>query len=302
MKTKILIGAGLTALSLVLAKKVDLELNLKKGETYAQTMMVESEIKQTMMGQPQTINQTIEAKTYLEMIEESDDSDTYEVWYDNISLAMKTMGQNQNFSSDTASLATVDPMSKMLNALTGKKFKAKITSKGKVKEVMELEALVNEATSQMAGGAQMQEMIQGSFGNDGLTKNLETTLDIFPDKAVKPGDSWTKVQGTATGLPLIANTTFTLKSIEGNTATIEVKATLETDPDNVTTSMQGMDATLFYEGERTGTLSMDTETGWVTSGSMNDDIVGSITIAPGAQVPDGMTIPVEMKNTMTISN
>lgn len=295
-------SVGLTALSLVIAKKVELTLNLQQGETYAQSMMVKSEIKQTMMGQTQTINQTIEAKTYLEMIEESGDVDTYEVWYDNISMSMESMGQNQSFSSDTSDLSTVDPMSKMLNALTGKKFKAKITSKGNVEEVMNLNEMVNDAASQMAEGAQIQEMISGSFGNEGLTKNLETTLDIFPDKAVKQGDSWTKVQGTATGLPVLANTTYTLKSLEDNMATIEVKAVLETDPDNATTSLQGMEATLFYEGERSGTLTMDTNTGWVTSGSLNDDIVGSITIAPSAQVPDGMTIPVEMKNTMTISN
>jgi hypothetical protein len=49
-------------------------------------------------------------------------------------------------------------------------------------------------------------------------------------------------------------------------------------------------------------LNVDVATGWVTSGTLKDDIIGSITIAPSAQVPDGMTIPIEMTNTITISN
>ena len=255
-----------------------------------------------MMGQTMEITTNATAVTYMELTESGADADTYQIWYGEIGMGMSGMGQNQSFTSDTASLEMVDPMSKVLAGLSDKKFSAKITRKGIVQEVMGLEEMVKKATEGMPGGPAASEQISGSFGDDGLAKNLETTTDIFPDGEVKEGDSWTKTQYTSTGLPLISTTTYTLKTMVDGVATIEVSAVLETDPENAQTSMQGLDATQFYEGTRTGTLTMDVTSGWVTAGNLKDDIVGSITIAPGAQVPDGMTIPLEMINDITISN
>jgi hypothetical protein len=162
--------------------------------------------------------------------------------------------------------------------------------------------MVKEATADMPGGPAMAAQIAGSFGDDGLAKNLELTTDIFPEKGVKVGDSWTKEQFTSTGLPIISTTTYTLESVDRGTAIVNVKAKLATDPNNASTQMQGMEATQYYEGERTGTLNVDVATGWVTSGTLKDDIVGSITLAPNAEIPDGMTVPIEMINNITISN
>jgi len=292
----------MTALAMIVAKKVDLKLNLEEGKNYVQITQVESMTKQTVMGQTQEIKQTVSATTNMKVLEKGDGMATYEISYDKIGMSVDAMGQKQSFSSDTASMEMVDGMSKVFAGMTDKAFQADITDKGKVKEVKGLEEMVTEAIQGMAGGPAMEEQIMGSFGDDGLTKTLETTTDIFPEKAVKPGDEWTKTQYTATGLPLIATTTYTLEKIENGVAIINVSAKLETDSENATTQIQGLDATMYYEGTRTGTLNMEVESGWVTTGMLKDDIVGSISIAPGAQVPDGMTIPVEMKNTLTISN
>ncbi len=300
--TKALIGVALIAPSIVLAQKVDMKLNLEKGKKYTQKTEVANVTKQTMMGQVMEINTTASSTTYMELAEDNGKTDTYNIWYGNVGMSMTGMGQSQTFTSDTASLETVDPMSKVLAGLTDKKFDAKITEKGMVEEVMGLEEMVKEATAEMAGGPAMAEQVASSFGDDGLAKNLEMTTDIFPEKSVKVGDSWTKEQFTSTGLPIISKTTYTLKSVEGGTAVVEVKATLETDPANASTSMQGMDATQYYEGERSGTLNVEVASGWVTSGTLKDDIVGSITLAPNPQIPDGMTVPIEMTNTITISN
>ncbi len=292
----------MAALAVMPAKKVELQLNLEKGKTYTQKVVVDNLTKQSMMGQTMEITTNATAVTYMELTESGADADTYQIWYGEIGMGMSGMGQNQSFTSDTASLEMVDPMSKVLAGLSDKKFSAKITRKGIVQEVMGLEEMVKKATEGMPGGPAASEQISGSFGDDGLAKNLETTTDIFPDGEVKEGDSWTKTQYTSTGLPLISTTTYTLKTMVDGVATIEVSAVLETDPENAQTSMQGLDATQFYEGTRSGTLTMDVTSGWVTAGNLKDDIVGSITIAPGAQVPDGMTIPLEMINDITISN
>jgi hypothetical protein len=303
MKTKLLLGIGISAIAVLAAPKVELMLNLEKGETYAQSTTIESTVKQTMMGQTQEVNQKISATTYMTMMEEGSETDDYEIWYDGISMSMSVSGQEQSFSSDTASLSSVDPISKILSGLVMNKFNAKITDKGIVKEVSGLEEMVEKATDGAPGGPGMSELIGGSFGDDGFAKSLELTTDIFPEKSkVKPGDSWSKTKYTQTGLPIISKVTYTLESVEDGKAEISVKANLETDPENTTTSIQGMEATVYYEGTREGTLTMDVATGWITSGTLTDDIVGSMNFAANAQMPDGMTVPVEMKNKVTISN
>jgi len=300
--TTAIIGVALIAPSIVLAQKVDMKLNLEKGKKYTQKTDVENTTKQTMMGQVMEINTTASSTTYMELSEDNGSTDTYKIWYGDVGMSMSGMGQSQTFTSDTSSLETVDPMSKVLAGLTEKKFDAKITEKGMVEEVMGLEELVKTATTGMAGGPAMAQQIASSFGDDGLAKNLELTTDIFPEKSVKVGNSWTKEQFTSTGLPIVAATTYTLESVENGTAIVNVVSQLSTDPNNASTEMQGMQATQYYEGERKGSLNIDVASGWVTSGTLKDDIVGSITIAPNAQVPDGMTIPIEMTNTITISN
>lgn len=296
------IGLALIAPSIVLAQKVDMKLNLEKGKTYTQKTEVSNITKQTMMGQTMEINTSASSVTYVQPADGKDLKNMYQIWYGNVGMSMTGMGQSQTFSSDTASLESVDPMSKVLASLTDKKFDARITEKGMVEEVMGLEEMVTKATADMPGGPAMAGQISSSFGDDGLAKNIELTTDIFPQKAVKVGASWSKEQFTSTGLPIIANTTYTLESLDGGIAVVTVKSVLTTDPNNASTQMQGMEATQYYEGERSGTLNVEVATGWVTSGMLKDDIVGSITLAPNAQIPDGMTVPIEMTNNITISN
>lgn len=299
---QIIIGLALLVPAISFAQKVDMKLNLEKGKEYTQKTEVENTTKQTISGQVMEINTSATATTFIEMTEDNGKTDTYKFRYGNVGMSSSAMGQTQAFSSDTASLETVDPMSRVFARLTNKEFSAKITEKGMVEEVMGLEELVKGATAEMPGGQAMIDQVSGSFGDDGFAKNLELTTDIFPAKAVKVGDSWTKEQFTSTGLPIIATSIYTLKSVNGGTAVIDVVAKLATDPSNSSTQMQGMDATQYYEGERTGTLNVEVASGWVTSGTLQDDVVGSISFTPNAQMPDGMTVPIEMKNVITISN
>ena len=74
------------------------------------------------------------------------------------------------------------------------------------------------------------------------------------------------------------------------------------DPDQSSTELQGMKATYFMEGSRTGSLTMEVNSGFVTSADINDEIIGSINIAGNAQIPDGMTIPIEMNSNTNVSS
>ena len=306
MKYKILtlsLIGGLFAFSPI-AKKVEFKFQLNPGKTYKQETKMISNTTQTVQGSEMQSKNVVSSITYMEMKDEGDTSNVYSVWYDELSMDIEGGGMNQNFSSDTSSLAMVDPMSSILAGLVEQKFDATINTSGKVTYVENLEEII-EAAVGTAGGAQadmVREQISSSFGDGGFAKNIEMSTRLIPENPVKKGDSWEIEQYTSTGLPLILTSTYTLKEVSDGIATIGVSGKLKIDPANAKTSIQGMNATYFMDGTREGEVKVEVETGWMQSGTFTDNIVGSISLEASPQMPNGMTIPMEMNNETTITS
>ncbi len=296
MKTLITLVVGL-GLAFAPASKTELNFSLEKGKVYGQHNSVSSVTKQTMMGQEMVYTSNAGSTTYFKLNEEGEGDGLYELWYDDISLSFSGMGQEQLFSSADTS----NPMGAVLAKVVQKKFQARISKDGNIGEVTGLEEMIEAISTDAEGNTDpMAEQISASFGEDGLARNLERGLNFFPGKALKKGDTWTKTQLSDSGMPLIIENTYTLASTEGEYAMIDVAAVISVDPDNATGDLQGMEATYFLEGTRKGTLKVELKTGWVIEGTMEDDIAGSITIEPNASLPDGLTLPMEIKNGITL--
>jgi hypothetical protein len=279
------------------ASKIELKFALESGKVYSQRTDLQSTTKQTMMGQEMEMKSNAASTTYFELKENEDNNGLYDLWYEDISLSFSGMGQEQSFSSEDGET----PIGAILSKLVAKKFEARIKHDGGIEEVNGIEEIISAVTSAQDGEVNpMAEQISASFGANGLERNLESGLNIFPDKAVKKGDFWTKQQLSNSGMPLLIESKFTLASIEGGYAMIDVAGDINVDPENNTADLQGMEATYFLEGKRTGTLKVQISTGWVMEGHLKDDIAGSITIAASAMLPDGMTLPMETVNNITI--
>ncbi|NEN22482.1 hypothetical protein G3O08_03065 [Cryomorpha ignava] len=305
MKIKLVLGLSILALAFApMAKKVDLKFNLENGKTYTQNTVMTTVTKQTIAGNEQVINQNAGTITKMELKESGKDANTYTMWYENISMGINQGGgMTQNFNSDTTKLEAVDPMSELFSMLTGRKFEADIDFSGKIVEVNGLEEIISGATASMGEQAGMiGEQISAGFGDSGLAKNMEMLTAIMPATPVKVGSTWTNKQFTSSGLPLVLNNTFTLKSVADGKAVIDVKANITVDPNQSSTELQGMKATYFMEGSRSGTLEMEVSSGFVSSADINDEIIGSISIESNPQMPDGMTIPIEMNSNTSVSS
>lgn len=307
MKMKMILGMAIVTLAFTpAAKKASFQFKLEDGKVYSQTTQINGVIKQTIQGMVQETSQNATLNLNMELLEDSEDNSVYNVWYKNIGMsiesAMSGQSMKKEFGSDTTGMEEVDPTSIILSKMTDQKFKATVSRMGEIENVEGLEEIITGALPEdSASAAGMRGNISSSFGDGGFAKNMETVTAIFPKGKVKIGSSWTKESYTSTGMPLIAKNTYTLKSIENNEATIEVNSDLTVDPENATTNLQGLDAVFFLEGTREGTIRLNTETGWVREANLTDDITGSINISPNAQLPDGMTIPMEVVNTITVT-
>ncbi len=296
-KTWIVAAAGIL-LAFAPPAKVNFKFELNEGVTYIQTSDMRSNVKQTIMGQEMLIENATTMSTNYKVKKREAEATLYEMWYDDIELSFSGMGQTQKFSSADTS----EPVGSILAQIINRKFDVAITPKAEVKSIDGLEELLSSVSDK--SNPELTEMVAqvtSSFNEEGMRQSFESSLAIFPDKVVKTGDSWKKVHFTGGGMPLRINNTYTFDRVEGDVAIIQVNGTVDVDPENATGEMQGMEATFFFEGNRTGTIRVEVETGWVTMAEFRDKIGGSITLAANAMVPDGMTVPVELDNTTRVT-
>lgn len=304
MKTTLILALSVLAFAFTPAsKKMELQFKLEKGKVYEQTISLTSTTKQTYEGVEQEVDQAVSAKTSMELKESGEKTDVYTVWYNNINMGVTQAGHEQKFNSDTTQLSTVDPMSALFSHLVDIKFEATFDRKGKIQNLTGLEDIITNATSELGPqGEAIAPQLSASFGDNGITKNIEMITAIFPDEPVRVGSTWTNTQFTSSGLPLILHNTYSLKNVDNGIATIEVAGKLSVDPDNSSADIQGMDATYFMDGTRTGSIQMDVASGWVKSAEFNDSIGGSITLAANTEMPDGATIPIEMTTKTVVTS
>ncbi len=296
MKTLISLAGALILIGAA-KESIVLQFALEENKVYKQDVSIENTIKQSFGMQEMVVESSIRSSTYFELVQREANGGLYDIWYADLATESKMDGMEQNISSDDDST----PLGAVLGALVEKKFQVEIDNKGEVGTVSGLEEILSEAMEGTdAAALPMAEMIETSYGEPGLIRNLEMTLNIFTDEKLKKGKQWKTTQLSNSGFPLILETTFTLKSLEGGVLHIDVYSDISVDPDNADTNLQGMDATIFLEGERKGSLEVEAATGWILSGEYNDDIAGSIRLEDSAQFPEGLTVPLEIASRIHI--
>ncbi len=304
MTSKILALAAVACLAAAPVSKVEIVFKLSKGKVYEQTVVSQSNVKQDAMGQTIEINTVSKFKTALEVLEEKAENSIYNVWYKEMEIEFNGMGQEQKSCSDTITLAVVDPMSEIFSKMTNKKFQATIERKGIVTEILGLDLIINSAAKKEMNVEPIDDVgrqVLQSYGDEGLKNTLESFIDIFPGKPVKEGDYWSKTHKLNAGMPVISKTKYTLKTIKGNEAQIDVEGTLEIEPGEARAKLNGMDATYFIEGTRKGSLMVEISTGWVNSGSFSDTLDGSITLVPDPSMAEGIVVPIKVTTTTSFT-
>ena len=90
--------------------------------------------------------------------------------------------------------------------------------------------------------------------------------------------------------------TFTLKELTGDTATLDMKSKLSTNPDAAPIEIGTRKLRYTLAGEQTGTMKLTRATGWVRSAELTQKITGEATTdaGPGRVTKTPMTIETKM--------
>ncbi len=245
----------------------DLKFNLKPGTAYTYDMDVMQNVEAA--GTNSTNN--LYSKYTFNVKEAAAGNSKIEVIYDLMRMEMKSMGNTVKMSSEDQT-----PASEGFRNMVNKPFSMTVSPEGKVVSIDGWENIDKS----------------GAMKAEDLKQSMETSLNIFPNKAVKVGDTWKKDAAMSMQMfKMNISSTYTLTEVKGNTATISMDSEIKMGQDNNTES-NGMKMEM--KGTQKGKMEVELSTGMTLSGNITQDIKGEMQ-AQGQKMP--MSIKSEIKIT-----
>ena len=199
-----------------------------------------------------------------------------------VEVASPMMNFRVDSETDIATLSGMErDMAEIINTFVGQTMNIVLGTDGSVKSISGID--VADTTNPAIAMVQSQ-----FFGEDAMKQMFEQTFNIYPSQEVRVGDSWNNnMNFVVQGMNTSAQTTYTLTSITGNVASIDMVTVM---------TITGADATITGEisGEVTGTIKLDVATGMIISSNQEGSVSGTIQTG-------GMSVAVEMITRGTVT-
>lgn len=304
---KLLFALVITLISInCFAEKNTLELNLEKNKVYTQDSRTNMNMKMNMMGQEFNIVMSVGGHMSFKVKDIIDTVYNFEVCYDSLFSKMSIMGRDMDFSSEKMSDAN-DVMSRMMNTMKNKKFGLKMSKKGRILELNDMDSIFSEFYK-MDGltqeqKTQLKSQVEQNFGKDNLESSMSQICTIFPDKPVEIGDKWTIPGKIVTTLKASTNTVYELLEVAKDYYLLSSNSQILTDS---TTSMnmnlQGAKVKLNISGNVISKIKIDKTTGWIIESKGKQDMVakGELEGALNGQTPEGLTMDIKLSGDFTM--
>jgi hypothetical protein len=248
-------------------KKVFLKYNLKKGEQYITHTTTNQDITISAQGQTMTMSQEIHSDITTKVLEVRSDSIITANTMDKMTMDQTMFGQELKYdSSDPSTYASGrgKQIGDALNKLIGKAYKITMDHFGNIGSY-DISALIN-------GGGKVSSSLKS--GNNYI---------VFPKHKVKVGESWEADIKPMKTDNMKIHMKYTLKKLSGKKATIAVSGTITANEIN--------GQTIHLNGTQSGTVVVNTKTGWPVSARLTQDIKMKLE-------KNGTEIPMEISSTI----
>lgn len=288
-----------------LAQQTELRLNLKEGEEYKQITDMKSTISEDVNGQK--INMVMGIAGSMTYLVKSVNENNYdmEVKYDSLSMSIQSQQITVNFSSEKKD--EKDIMSQVLASMKNVPFKITMTTRGKITDVKDIDLLFESAFDKFsemteAQMAQIKAQLTQAYGSNAFKGNIEMTTAIYPDKSVAIGDRWEINTKLEAGMAADITTTYMFAESNSDYNLIVGDSKFVTANKDAYVEANGMPLRYDMKGNVSSEIKVDKITGWIIEAKINQDINGDAYIKSNPQMPEGMKIPMVMKNEMKFYN
>jgi hypothetical protein len=287
------------------AQKTELCLNLEKGKEYKQISDSKATIIQDINGQKMNMEMTVYGCMSYLVKAVNDDDYEMEVKYESLSMSMKLPQGIMEFNSEKND--EQDIFSMMLAEMKDKPFQITMTKRGKITKVKDIESLFESAFSKFTGipedqMGQIKAQLKKAYGEEAFKGNIEMITAIYPNRPVVKGESWEINTKLESGMSADMTTTYKFTESNSNYYLIVGDSKIVTADKEAYIESNGMPVKYDMKGNMSSEIKVDKTSGWIIEAIINQDIQGDVYIKGNPQMPDGMKIPMIMKNDMIFTN
>ena len=280
MKMKRIVFAALFLVSglTITPAQVKLSFNPEKGKKYEYQTAVIQNIKQNVMGQDVPVEMEMSTTYLMEIKDKTPQEITVQFTYNEVAYIVSSpmMKMGYDSKSPVENPSNIDQMlGKMFDKMIGQSAMVVIAPDGSVKSLSGMDAIGESMVGAIAGDgqmiAQLGAQMKQQFNDDAMKSSFEQMFKMYPEKAVKAGESWTVENTTMmNNMNTDLKTKYTLKSVSKNIATIAVAGEIEMNPG------AGMEGKL--TGTQTGTVTVDTKTGVTVTSDVSQNMKGTFRV------------------------
>ena len=287
-------------------QKIRYELKLSKGQKYYVQNVTEQQIFQAVMGQPQSMEQTIGIGVDLD-VNDVDGSGNMLVYHKYSWIQFRQKGPVGEIVYDSAKKDVRVPAgAEGFAALVGEGYLMKLTPRGRVVEVKGAERMAANVRRKLPPGRtgdQMMKPLGRYFTEKAIKEGTEASMGIYPDKPVGVGDSWNTKIVLSQGFAVIVESEWAVKGRKEGVATVGIVSTIKPNPKAEPLDMGVMKMSYQLSGKQDGTMQLQESTGMVLSSKMDQEISGEVKMViasgdPGRTAGQETVIPMTMKSTV----
>ena len=285
-----------------------LRVKLKEGDSYKYHFNATQQINQVIMGNAVDMTQKMGMRLRNDVVDVNDRGYEIKITYERVSISQQGPMGAQGYDSDaTSDPDTINPMFLGFAAMVDMNLIVKMDRLGKVYEIEGTEAMLDAMIAKYADQGiptdEMREMLEVQFNDESMQHEMERLMTVFPEHALKIGDSWTHSgTGQTAMFPMSMDNTYTLIEEKNGKLKIDIDSDIKSadlDP----AAQQGMNMIVEINGSQTGTLLLDQATGIPDQFDFNQSINGQITMddPTGGDTPMTWPITMETSNTLKVS-
>jgi hypothetical protein len=293
---------AISFLSTCLAQKIDLRLNLEKGETYIQNLVSDLTMDQKAGNNVTHANNIISYKLAYKVIDIQDSVFDLEVHFENMSMKIILPNGSQEFSSEKNDNKK-DIISSIFSMMKNKTFYVKMTKTGKIKEVGNIDTLFIDALYKFPNVSDAEKQkLQGQLTQNFGRSSFKGYMNIFPEVPVGKGEKWTIMTQGEGKTGNMNETVYKLKEIGDSYYVLAGESKIK-EAVNKTIQSNGIsgNADVRSTGKMTSEIKINKTSGWIMSATMVMSFNVTALIKANSQTQKDIIIPMWVKNTITIN-
>ncbi|HXS36099.1 MAG TPA: DUF6263 family protein [Flavipsychrobacter sp.] len=255
-----------------------LKFNPGPGAKYKYIFTTHQVIEPEGLGASVTINQDLTMEYSYLILPDSANYKRVKVTYDRIAIKSGNSMMSMEYDSND-STKQKDSVFRNMSQFLNRSFTLTLNGNGEIVRSENLQAITSAADSTMAAaGAQG---FDPQVSDSSMRTMMLQTLNVYPSRPVKKGDSWKHTYNTSMGfMNMTFDNTYKLVSISDNIAHIEINSNIGAN--------KSKGGQMEIRGLQTGDLDMDVTTGMVLGSKCNQEIKGSMQ-AFGKVIPLNVT-------------